>query len=75
MEAAQGSHLHSSEMAELEYQIEHLLHLLDKIKAENTALKNKVDSMTRKRNILQQRNATAGQEIKNVVRQIKEALL
>ena len=75
MDTAQGSQLHTSDMAELEYQVEHLLHLLEKIKAENAALKNKINSLSLERNILQQRNVTAGQEIKNVVRQIREALL
>lgn len=60
------------ELSGLEYQVDHLLHTLDRLKAENISLRQKLSSSIHERTILLEKNRKAAAKIKKIIAQLKE---
>lgn len=62
------------ELSGLEYQVDHLLRYLERLKAENNSLRQKLSSSIRERSKLLEKNRKAAVKIKKVITQLKEQM-
>lgn len=62
------------ELSGLEYQVDHLLRSLERLKAENISLRQKLSSSIRERSELLEKNRKAADKIKKVISQLKEQM-
>ena len=65
---------HMLELSELEYQVDHLLRSLERLKSENNALRQKLAIQVRERSLLIEKNIQAAQKIKKVITQLREEM-
>ncbi len=65
---------HTLELSELEYQVDHLLRSLERLKSENNALRKKLATQVRERSLLVEKNFQVAQKIKKVVTQLREEM-
>ncbi|AAO89635.1 TIGR02449 family protein [Coxiella burnetii] len=65
---------HTLELSELEYQVDHLLRSLERLKSENNALRQKLATQVRERSLLVEKNLQAAQKIKKVITQLREEM-
>ncbi len=62
------------ELSGLEYQVDHLLRSLERLKAENISLRQKLSSSIRERSELLEKNRKAADKIKKIISQLKEQM-
>jgi len=62
------------EFSGLEYQVDHLLRFLERLKAENNSLRQKLSSSIRERSELLEKNRKTAVKIKKVITQLKEQM-
>ena len=62
------------ELSELEYQVDHLLHTLERLNAENCSLRKELAISIRERVVLVEKNRKAALKIKKIITQLKENL-
>ncbi|AML47969.1 hypothetical protein AYM02_01065 [Coxiella burnetii] len=65
---------HTLELSELEYQVDHLLRSLERLKSENNALRQKLATQVGERSLLVEKNLQAAQKIKKVITQLREEM-
>lgn len=59
------------DIKQLEKTIDHLVVFLDKIKAENNALKNKLEELTHEKSLLMQKNDQAKNRLESMITRLK----
>lgn len=62
------------ELSGLEHQVDHLLHSLDRLKAENISLRQKLSHSIRERTLLLEKNRKAASTVKKIITQLKEEM-
>lgn len=65
---------HTIELSELEYQVDHLLRSLERLKTENNMLRQKLANNARERSLLVEKNLYAAQKIKKIIAQLREEM-
>ncbi|MBT8506526.1 TIGR02449 family protein [Coxiella-like endosymbiont of Rhipicephalus sanguineus] len=65
---------HTIELSELEYQVNHLLRSLERLKTENNMLRQKLANNVRERSLLVEKNLHAAQKIKKIIAQLREEM-
>lgn len=65
---------HTIELSELEYQVDHLLRSLERLKTENSLLRQKLANNARERSLLVAKNLQAAQKIKKIIAQLREEM-
>lgn len=65
---------HTIELSELEYQVNHLLRSLERLKTENNILRQKLANNARERSLLVEKNLHAAQKIKKIIAQLREEM-
>jgi len=59
------------EIKQLEKTIDHLVTFLDRIKAENSALKDKLEELTHEKSLLMQKNDQAKNRLESMITRLK----
>lgn len=62
------------ELSGLEYQVDHLLRSVERLKAENHSLRQKLSRTTRERSELLEKNRKAALKTKKIITQLKEQM-
>ena len=60
------------EISGLEYQVDHLLRTLDRLKMENNTLRQRLESSTRERSYLIDKNRRIAANIRKLIAQLRE---
>lgn len=63
------------QLNDLEYQIDTILKSLERLKAENTSLRHRLNISVREKSQLQERNQRAANKVKQIMRQLKEEMV
>ncbi len=63
--------MNTLELSGLEYQVNHLLHVLDRLKIENNTLRQQLASQTRERSQLLEKNQYISERIRKIIAQLK----
>ncbi len=66
--------MEAAQLTDLEYQINHLISAINRLKEENLTLRQKLAGNIRERTRLQQQNQQAAIKIKRVMGQLKEEI-
>ena len=64
----------TSELIQLESQIDHLMHVVNTLQSENNVLRQKIAVHIQEATRLQHKNERAASQIKHVIKQMKEEL-
>lgn len=67
--------MNSIELSGLEYQVDHLLHTLERLKIENNTLRQKLANSVRERSFLLEKNKQCAEKIKKVTHQLRKEIL
>ena len=63
-----------AELTDLELQIDHLIHSIERLKAENLSLRQKMGSSIRERTRLKEQNQNVTVKIKRIIHKLREEL-
>lgn len=66
--------MNTTELSDLEIQVDYLLHVTQKLKNENNQLRDKLASCIRNNTLLKERNQQAANNVVQIINQLKEKI-